>query len=96
MKAFERYLNTRWVAHPSGLRDRRANYSARLEYEEGIDMPLDRYLAIGEKALADTHARMVAVAKQIDPHATTEQVLDRLYKQHPTSAGLIRPRRRTW
>jgi uncharacterized protein (DUF885 family) len=90
MKAFSQYIKTRWVAHPSGTYAiGAANYSARLKYEEGIDMPLDRYLAIGEKALADTHAQMVAVAKRIDPHATTQQVLDRLYKVHPTSAGLI-------
>jgi uncharacterized protein (DUF885 family) len=32
---------------------------------------------------------MDATAKRIDPHATTEQVLARLYKVHPTSAGLM-------
>ena len=89
-KSFARYLATRWVAHPSGTYAiGAANYSARLKYEEGIVMPLDRYLAIGEKALAQTHAQMVAVAKAIDPNATTQQVLTRLYKVHPTSAGLI-------
>ncbi len=89
-KSFARYLATRWVAHPSGTYAiGAANYSARLKYEEGIDMPLDRYLAIGETALAQTHAEMVAVAKRIDPNATTQQVLTRLYKVHPTSAGLM-------
>ena len=88
--AFATYLKTRWVAHPTGTYAiGAANYSARLKYEEGIDMPLDRYLAIGEKALAQTRAEMVATAKRIDPHATTEQVLARLYKVHPTSAGLM-------
>jgi uncharacterized protein (DUF885 family) len=88
--AFAKYLQTRWVAHPSGTYAiGPENYSARLKYEEGIDMPLDRYLAIGEKALAQTHAEMVATAKRIDPHATTEQVLARLYKVHPDSAHLM-------
>jgi uncharacterized protein (DUF885 family) len=88
--SFARYLAARWVAHPAGTYAiGAANYSARLEYEEGIDMPLDRYLAIGERALAQTHAKMVAVAKRIDPNATTQQVLARLYNVHPTSAGLI-------
>ena len=88
--AFVTYLNTRWIAHPSGTYAiGAANYSARLKYEEGVDMPLDRYLAIGEKALAQTHAEMVATGKRIDPHATTERVLARLYKVHPTSAGLL-------
>jgi len=90
MRAFARYLQTRWVAHPSGTYAiGAANYSARLKYEEGIDIPLDRYLAIGQKALDDTHARMVATAKRIDPHATTEQVLQRLYTVHPDSAHLM-------
>jgi len=88
--AFAKYLKTRWVAHPSGTYAiGAANYSARLKYEEGIDMPLDRYLAIGEKALAQTHAEMVATAKRIEPHATTEQVLAKLYKVHPASARLM-------
>jgi uncharacterized protein (DUF885 family) len=88
--AFVTYLKSRWIAHPSGsYAIGAANYSARLKYEEGIDMPLDRYLTIGEKALAQTHAEMVATGKRIDPHATTEQVLARLYKVHPTSAQLM-------
>ena len=89
-KSFAAYLRTLWIAHPAGTFAIGAdNYSARLKYEEGIDMPLDQYLAIGERALAQTHAEMVATAKRIDPHATTQQVLSRLYRVHPTSAGLI-------
>ncbi len=89
-KAFAQYLKSRWVAHPAGTYAiGAANYSARLKYEEGIDMPLDQYLAIGQKALDQTHAQMVATAKRIDSHATTEQVLARLYKIHPDSAHLM-------
>jgi uncharacterized protein (DUF885 family) len=88
-KTFAAYL-TRWKTHPTGTYAiGAANYSARLKYEEGIDMPLDRYLAIGEQALALTHAEMVATAKRIDPHATTQQVLARLYRIHPSSAHLL-------
>ena len=78
-----------WRTPPARTRSAPRTTARGLKYEEGIDMPLDRYLAIGEKALAQTHAEMVATAKRIDPHATTEQVLARLYKVHPTSAGLI-------
>jgi uncharacterized protein (DUF885 family) len=88
-KAFAAYLQ-RWIAHPSGTYAiGAANYSARLAYEEGITLPLPAYLAIGERALAQTHAQMVALARQIDPHATTEQVLDRIYKIHPSSHALL-------
>jgi uncharacterized protein (DUF885 family) len=89
-KAFAGYLKTRWVAHPSGTYAiGAANYLARLKYEEAIDIPLDRYLAIGERALAQTRAEMIATAKRIDPNATTEAVLAQLYKRHPTSAALL-------
>ena len=84
------YVKTRWVAHPVGTYAiGAANYSARLKYEEGIDIPLDQYLAVGETALARTHAQMVAVAKRIDPHASTAAVIARVMLQHPTAAGLI-------
>ncbi|HTD38635.1 MAG TPA: DUF885 domain-containing protein [Candidatus Limnocylindrales bacterium] len=90
LTSFASYLKTRWVAHPKGtFAIGAANYSARLKYEEGIDIPLDRYLAIGQKAFDETHAAMVATAKRIDSHATTEQVLARLYKVHPDSAHLL-------
>jgi uncharacterized protein (DUF885 family) len=87
---FAGYLKARWVAHPSGTYAiGAANYRARLKYEEAIDIPLDRYLAIGEKAFAQTRAEMIATAKRIDPNASTEAVLARLYKVHPSSAHLL-------
>jgi len=88
--SFARYLRARWVAHPVGtFAIGAANYSARLKDEEGVDLPLAQYLAVGEKALAQTRAALIATAKRIDPHATTQQVLDRVYRVHPTAAGLL-------
>ncbi|HTJ28346.1 MAG TPA: DUF885 domain-containing protein [Candidatus Limnocylindria bacterium] len=89
-KAFAAYLKERWIAHPVGTYAiGAANYRARLTYEEGIDMPIGEYLAVGERALAQTRAELIATAKQIDPHASTEAVLARVEKVHPTAAGLI-------
>ncbi len=89
-KDFARYLNARWVAHPAGTYAiGAANYAARLKYEEGIDMPLDQYLAVGEKALASTRRELDRTAKRIDPRASTRQVLARVAKQHPSAARLI-------
>jgi uncharacterized protein (DUF885 family) len=88
-KAFETYLRG-WIAHPVGTYAiGAANYRARLTYEEGIDMSIPVYLAVGEHALAQTRAELIATAKQIDPHASTEAVLARVYKIHPSAAGLI-------
>ncbi len=89
-KAFAQYLATRWIAHPTGTYAiGAADYAARLKYEEGLDLPLEQYLAVGEKALAQTHRELVETAKRIDSRATTQQVLDRTYREHPSAAGLI-------
>ena len=89
-KRFAAYVRARWVAHPVGtFAIGAANYSARLKYEEGVDIPLAQYLAVGERALAQTRAQLIATARRIDPHATTQQVLDRIYRIHPTAAGLL-------
>jgi uncharacterized protein (DUF885 family) len=90
-RTFATFVRRRFVAHPSGTYAiGAANYLARLKYEEGIDLPLEAYLHIGVVALAATRARMVAVARTIDPHATVAQVIARVAgAHHPTAAGLI-------
>lgn len=89
-RAFSAYVKRTFVAHPSGTYAiGAANYLARLKYEEGIDLPLDAYLRVGTVALAATHARMIAVARSIDPHATVAQVIARVARAHPSAAGLI-------
>ena len=87
---FAAFIKNRFVAHPSGTFAIGAtDYAARLRDEEAIDMPLDQYLAVGVAALRDTHDRMVATAKLIDPHATVAQVVAKTLLVHPTAAGLI-------
>jgi len=89
-KAFAMFVKTKFAAHPVGsYAIGSANYSARLKYEESIDMPLDRYLAVGVAALAKTHAQMVATAKLIDPKSSVESVVANVAKVHPTAAALI-------
>jgi uncharacterized protein (DUF885 family) len=89
-RAFVSYLRTRWIAHPVGtFAIGAANYRARLKYEEGVDLPLDAYLAIGEKALARTRAAMIASAQRIHPGASVPQVIAELSRRHPSGAQLI-------
>ncbi|GAC1405498.1 MAG: hypothetical protein NVSMB64_10460 [Candidatus Velthaea sp.] len=89
-RAFANYLKRTFSTHPSGTYAiGAANYSARLKYEESIDMPLAQYLAVGTAALATTHAQLVAIAKQIDPHSGVAAVIGRVAKIHPTAQALI-------
>jgi uncharacterized protein (DUF885 family) len=90
VRAFGQHLRERFVAHPHGtFAIGPDNYRARLRYEEAIDLPLDAYLAIGRRALDETHAQMVATARRIEPKASVEQVLARVARRHPTAAELI-------
>ena len=64
-------------------------YQKRLRYEDSIDISLAQYLAVGERALAQTRAQFVATAKQIDPKRTPMQVYLSLAKDHPAPDALL-------
>ena len=64
-------------------------YRKRLLYEDALDMPLDRYLAVGEKALAQTRSQFIATARKIDPKATPLQVYLSITRVHPAPGALL-------
>ncbi|HEX4014521.1 MAG TPA: DUF885 domain-containing protein [Candidatus Cybelea sp.] len=64
-------------------------YRKRLLYEDALSMPLDQYLAVGERALAQTRAQFIATARKINPHATPLQVYLSITKIHPAPDALL-------
>lgn len=64
-------------------------YEKRLRYEDGLNMPVDRYLGIGEAALQKTRAQFIAVAKRIDPKKSPRDVYLELTKDHPPADKVI-------
>lgn len=64
-------------------------YSARLKYEDGVDLSLDQYLAVGEAELARLQKEFVATAKQIDPKKTPSEVYQEISKDHPKANELL-------
>lgn len=64
-------------------------YSARLKYEDGVDLSLDEYLAVGEAELARLQKQFVATAKQIDPKKTPFEVYQEISKNHPKANELL-------
>ena len=87
MTSFAAWLRT---IKPSGTYAIGATvYRERLKYEMAVDMPLHQYLAIGQQALAQTKARFVATAKQIDPRHTPRQIFASLYRVHPAASKLL-------
>jgi uncharacterized protein (DUF885 family) len=70
-------------------------FSKKLLYEEMVDLPLERILAIGEANLEKDYQALVALAKEIDPAATPEAVIAGITKEHPTEATLVEDTKRT-
>jgi len=70
-------------------------FSKHLLYEEMVDLPLVRVLAIGEANLEKDYQALVALAKEIDAKATPEAVIATITKEHPTEASLVAETKRT-
>ncbi len=70
-------------------------FAKKLKYEEMVDTPLDRLLAIGEANLEKDYQAFLATARQISPSKTPAQVMAAISNDHPTEADLIPATRRT-
>jgi uncharacterized protein (DUF885 family) len=70
-------------------------FTKKLKYEEMVDTPLDRLLAIGEANLEKDYKAFVETAGVINPKKTPAQVMADMSNDHPTEADLIPATRRT-
>jgi uncharacterized protein (DUF885 family) len=70
-------------------------FAKQLLYEEMVDIPLDKLLAIGEANLKRDQEAFRAVAEKIDAKKTPGEVMKSLSDDHPTEADLIASARRT-
>jgi uncharacterized protein (DUF885 family) len=70
-------------------------FSKKLLYEELVDIPLDRLLAIGEANLKRDQEAFRAVAAKIDPSKTPAEVMKALSDEHPAEEDLIPSAMRT-
>jgi uncharacterized protein (DUF885 family) len=70
-------------------------FMKQLRYEELLDIPLDKLLAIGEANLQRDQQAFIDVARRIDPKRSPKEVMDALSDEHPTEEDLIPSGRRT-
>ena len=71
------------------------NFSRKLLYDDMVDLPLDKLLAVGEANLAKDYAAFVETAKRVAPGKSPIQAMDMLNDRHPTEADLIPSAKRT-
>ncbi len=72
-----------------------AHFSAKLKFEEMVELPLAEVLAKGEAQLAKDYAAFVATARAIDPSKTPAEVMKGLSDAHPSADDLIPSVRRS-
>ena len=64
-------------------------FADKLRYDEMVDIPLPRLLALGEAQLARDHRAFVEVAKLVAPGKTPAEAMASLETDHPTPETLI-------
>ncbi len=66
-----------------------ATFSKKLQYDEMVDMPLDKLLEIGWADLRKNQAHFKEVAKELAPEKTPAEVLEELGEDHPAPDHLL-------
>ncbi|MFO1400150.1 MAG: DUF885 domain-containing protein [Steroidobacteraceae bacterium] len=66
-----------------------ATFARKLRYDEMVDIPLDRLLAIGMADLRRNQAEFARIARELEPDKSTAQVLADLVADHPPPAQLL-------
>jgi len=90
LTAYGSFLKTNVLPRSHGdFRIGAANYSKKLLYDEMVDTPLDRLLAIGFENLRQNQAEFRRVAAEIDPNRAPQQILQDLEKDHPAPDRLL-------
>ena len=71
------------------------NFSKKLLYEEMVNVPLERILAIGEQNLEKDYEAFIETARKIDASKDPHEVMKSLSNEHPTEASLIPDAKKT-
>jgi uncharacterized protein (DUF885 family) len=64
-------------------------FSKKLQYDEMVDLPLDKLLEIGWADLHKNQAHFVEVAKELEPNKDARAVLEELGANHPAPDHLL-------
>jgi uncharacterized protein (DUF885 family) len=71
-------------------------FSKKLDYDEMVDIPLDKLLEIGWADMRKNQAHFQEVAKELEPNKTPAEVLEELGENHPAPDQLLNAFRGTF
>jgi len=90
LKAYLDWLKSDLLPRSNGdFRIGAENYRKKLLFDEKVDLPLPRLLEIGYADLRKNQAQFKAVAAQLDPQSSPEEVLAALGQDHPAPEKLL-------
>jgi uncharacterized protein (DUF885 family) len=91
------WLKTDLLAKSNGdFRIGAENFAKKLQYDEMVDMPLDKLLEIGWADLRKNQAHFNQVAKELEPSKEPRAVLEQLGEMHPAPDQLLNSFRATF
>jgi len=90
LKRYQEYLKNEVLPRSHGdFRLGADVFRKKLLYEEMVDVPLDKLLAIGMSDLRRNQEAFKRTAAKIDPGKTAQQILDEATRDHPTPDHLL-------
>jgi uncharacterized protein (DUF885 family) len=96
LQAYDKFLKTNLLPRSNGdFRIGADNFRKKLQYDEMVDIPLDRLLEIGFANLRQNQQALRETAKKIDPGKTAQQILTEAEKDHPAPDKLLQTFRDT-
>jgi uncharacterized protein (DUF885 family) len=97
LKSYLGWLKTDLLPQSNGdFRIGAETFSQKLEYDEMVDLPLDKLLEIGWADLRQNQAHFNQVAKELEPDKTPRAVLEELGEDHPAPDQLLATFRATF
>lgn len=97
MQDYLQWLKSDLLARSNGdFRIGADTFHKKLEYDEMVDLPLDKLLQIGWADLRKNQAHFRQVAAELDPNKTPRQVLEELGEDHPAPDQLLATFRATF
>jgi hypothetical protein len=90
LKSYEGFLKNDLLKRSNGdFRLGADLFRKKLLYEEMVDLPLDKLLAIGMADLRKNQAAFKETAAKVDPRKTPQQILDEATHDHPAPDHLL-------
>jgi uncharacterized protein (DUF885 family) len=97
LKSYLGWLKTELLAKSNGdFRIGAETFSKKLEYDEMVDIPLDKILEIGWADMRQNQAHFKRVAKELEPTKEPRAVLEELGRNHPAPDQLLNSFRATF